>query len=93
MDFTYFIAFAIAFLVGVISQIVRLALRAHWTRPSGALATGCALIANGLLLLNWSHLLDWGVGFAVLDLGIIAAMSLIGLGASAPGAIGALFRK
>ena len=93
MDFTYIFAVVIAFAVGLAAQVWRFLARNRWSRTSGLISVGCALAANGFLLLNWSHFLDWGAVFAAVDLSIIFLMTLIGFGAVAPGAIMAVFRK
>ena len=87
MDFTYVFAAIIAFLVGLLAQLVRLASHKQWSRRSSALSLATAFAANGILLLNWPHLFDWGVTFAVLDLSIIAAATILGFGAVAPYAL------
>jgi hypothetical protein len=87
MDFTYILAAIIAFFVGLLAQLIRMLSRKPWSRTSGAVSLTAALTANGILLLNWSHLLDWGLAFAVLDLSIIAAATVIGFGAIAPYAL------
>ena len=93
MDFTYVFAAIIALVVGILAQLVRLTLRRQWSRGSGGAALAGAVAANALLLLRWSHLLDWGWKFAVLDLSIIMAATIIGFGAIAPTALVRIVRK
>lgn len=93
MDFTYIFAAVIAFFVGLLAHMVRLVLHKQWTRLSAAISFGAALVANGLLLLNWPHLLDWGWRFAVLDLSIITVATIIGFGAIAPTALIRIVRQ
>ena len=93
MDFTYHFALIFAALAGVSAQIIRVLTHRAWSRKSAFYALGCALALNGLLLLNWAHLLDWGGKFAALDLSIITALTIVGFGATAPGALRAMIRR
>lgn len=87
MDFTYIHAAIIALLAGLLAQLPRLIFRSPWDREIGAISLAAALAAIGSLLLNWSHLLDWIMTFAVLDLSAIAAATVTGFGAVAPTAL------
>ena len=93
MDFTYYFALILALLAGVCAQIIRLLTHRVWSRKSASYALGCALALNGLLLLNWAHLLDWGGMFAAWDLSIITFLPIVGFGAVAPGALRAVIRQ
>ncbi len=93
MDFTYYFAVVIGVVTMIASHLVRISLKTTITRRRSAITLVVALLLSYLLLLNWSHLLDWGVGFAAMDLGIIAFATLIGCLVAGPFTIISMFKR
>ena len=89
MDFTYIGA---AIIGAVLFVLVRRGVDVV-TRALALRALVASVILSAALLINWPHVLDWGWGFAMLDMLMIALSTSIGCLLGSPSLLLATFRK
>jgi hypothetical protein len=94
LDFTYFIAAFLAFVVGFCGAVLFVLQKRQSVRRLIGVAFVASLVVNGSTLINWSAVGKVSPSFSLLDCAFIAAYSFVGcaIGLFPPLAIRGIWR-
>lgn len=78
MDFTYFIALGLALLIGFVSAIIFVARKGQSKRKLVGWATVASVVADFILLIDWSHISEYPLWIFGLDLIFFVIYGVVG---------------
>lgn len=83
MDITYFVAGFIALVIGLVAGVVFVIIRGKSTLRLIAAASAIAVVLDGALLIDWSHIGEAPVWIIVIDCLVFTTYSIVGCTAGA----------